>query len=142
MKSPVHESAILPRGGWILYDGACGFCTSWVRLWQKVVEARGFAIKDLQSAAADGSLRIPTENLLDDIRVLTPSGELVSGADAYLYVARRIGWAWPFYAVFSLPGFNWLLWQGYGWVNRNRYRISPYCALPTEGRPAGKKSGC
>jgi predicted DCC family thiol-disulfide oxidoreductase YuxK len=141
MKSPGHESAILPRGGWILYDGGCGFCSRWVLLWQKVVEARGFAIKDLQSAAADGSLNVPTENLLDDIRVLTPSGELVSGADAYLYVARRIGWAWPFYAVFSLPGFNWMLWQGYRWVNRNRYRISPYCALPKKSGAAGEKSG-
>lgn len=138
---PVPTSANPPRGGWILYDGACGFCSRWVRLWPRVVEARGFAIKDLQSAAADGSLKVPTENLLDDIRVLTRSGELVSGADAYLYVARRIWWAWPFYAVFSLPGFNWLLWQGYRWVNRNRYRISPYCALPKPGDAGSKKKG-
>ncbi len=130
MKSSEHSTGDDLRGGWILYDGACGFCSWWVRRWQKVVEARGFALKDLQSAAADGSVTIPTENLLDDIRVLTPAGALISGADAYLYVARRIWWAWPFYAVFSLPGFNWLLWRGYRWFNRNRYRISPYCAMP------------
>jgi predicted DCC family thiol-disulfide oxidoreductase YuxK len=130
MKSLEHQTGDDLRGGWILYDGACGFCSWWMRQWQKVVEARGFSLRDLQSAAADGSVSIPAENLLDDIRVLTPAGELVSGADAYLYVARRIWWAWPFYALFNLPGFNWMLWRGYRWFNRNRYRISPYCALP------------
>jgi predicted DCC family thiol-disulfide oxidoreductase YuxK len=119
-----------PREGWILYDGACGFCFRWVHYWQRVVEARGFAIKDLQSACAEGILQIPQENLLDDLQILTRGKRLESGADAYLYVARRIWWAWPFYAIFSLPGFNGLLWWGYRWFNRNRYRISRHCALP------------
>ena len=82
------------------------------------------------AAYADGSLQIPQEKLLDDIRVLTRSGKLESGADAYLYVARQIWWAWPFYAIFRLPGFNGLLWWGYRWFNRNRYRVSRYCPLP------------
>lgn len=124
-----------PRQGWILYDGGCGFCFRWVHLWQKVVERRGFAIKDLQSASADGTLQIPKENLLDDIQVSTADGRLESGANAYLYVARRIWWAWPFYAVFSLPGFNRLLWWGYRWFNRNRYRFSGQCPLPIDSPP-------
>jgi predicted DCC family thiol-disulfide oxidoreductase YuxK len=131
MTLPDHEpDSAVPREGWILYDGRCGFCFRWVHFWRKVVERRGFAIKDLQSASADGSLLIPQENLLDDIQVLTRTGKLESGADAYLYVAQRIWWAWPFYAIFRLPGFNWMLWLGYRWVNRNRYRISGYCPLP------------
>jgi predicted DCC family thiol-disulfide oxidoreductase YuxK len=132
MKKSDQELAVREPGGWILYDGACGFCSRWVRLWKKIVERRRFVLKDLQSAAVDGSLNIPTENLLDDIRVLTRSSEVISGADAYLYVARRIWWAWPFYAVFRLPGFNWVLWRVYRWVNRNRYRISRHCPLPQQ----------
>jgi predicted DCC family thiol-disulfide oxidoreductase YuxK len=120
----------VPRDGWILYDGRCGFCIRWVHLWEKVVERRGFALKDLQSAWDDGSLNVPQESLLDDIRVLTREGDLVSGADAYLHVARRIWWAWPFYELFSLPGFNSVLWWGYRWFNRNRYRVSRYCPIP------------
>jgi len=103
MMPPNHKlKSGLPREGWILYDGGCGFCFRWVRFWKKVVEPGGVAIKDLQSASADGSLQIPQENMLDDIRVLTRSGKLESGADAYLYVTRRIWWAWPFYAIFHL----------------------------------------
>jgi predicted DCC family thiol-disulfide oxidoreductase YuxK len=94
MTLPDHEAdSAVPREGWILYDGRCGFCFRWVHFWKKVVERRGFAIRDLQSAFADGSLQIPEEHLLDDIHVLTPSGKLESGADAYLYVSRQIWWA-------------------------------------------------
>jgi predicted DCC family thiol-disulfide oxidoreductase YuxK len=135
MTSTDHEpESTQPREGWILYDGGCGFCFRWAHFWEKIAKRRGFAIKDLQSAAADGSLRIPPEDLLDDIRVLTRSGKLESGADAYLYVARQIWWAWPFYAVFRLPGFNRMLWCGYRWFNRNRYRISRHCPLPERER--------
>jgi predicted DCC family thiol-disulfide oxidoreductase YuxK len=134
MKESSQESkSILPRRGQILYDGHCGFCFHWVHLWKNVVEPRGFALKDLQSASADGSLKISPENLLNDILVLTPSGTLESGADAYLFVARQIWWAWPFYALFSLPAFNWILWRGYRWFNRNRYRVSRHCPLPRQG---------
>ena len=134
MRLPVHESkSAFPREGWILYDGECGFCFRWVHLWKNVVERRGFAVKDLQSAHADGTLHIPQENSLEDIRVLTHCGKLESGADAYLYVARRIWWAWPFYAIFRLPGLYWVLWWGYRLFNRNRYRISRHCPLPQRG---------
>ena len=133
MKGLAQDSnSIVPRRGWILYDGECGFCFRWVHLWKNVVVPRGFALKDLQSASADGSLRTSPANLLHDILVLTPSGNLESGADAYLFVTRKIWWAWPFYALFSLPGFNWMLWRGYRWFNRNRYRISRYCPLPRQ----------
>ncbi len=135
MRLPNHESeSSLPREGWILYDGGCGFCFRWVHLWKKVVERRGFAVKDLQSAYADGSLRVSQENLLDDIRVLTQAGKLESGANAYLYVARHIWWARPFYAIFRLPLFNSMLWWGYRWFNRNRHRVSRHCPLPQQAR--------
>jgi predicted DCC family thiol-disulfide oxidoreductase YuxK len=127
-----ESKAMLPRVGWVLYDGGCGFYFRWVHLWEKVVERRGFCLKDLQSAWEDGSLTCPQQKLLDDILVLTRDGKLESGADAYLFVARRIWWAWPFYAIFRLPGFNWMLRHGYCWFNRNRYRISRHCPLPQQ----------
>ena len=92
MRPPDRQSeSALPREGWILYDGECGFCFRWVHFWKNIVERRGFAVKDLQSARADGALHVSQEKLLEDIRVLTRSGELESGADAYLYVAGKSG---------------------------------------------------
>jgi predicted DCC family thiol-disulfide oxidoreductase YuxK len=122
--APTNALSVQPKAGWILYDGECGFCFRWVHLWEGVVGKRGFALQDLQSASRDGTLHVPAKNLLDDILVLTRDGQVVSGADAYLYVTRRIWWAWPFYAIFSLPGFNRLLWWGYRSFANNRYCIA------------------
>ena len=53
-----------PRVGWILYDGGCGFCYRWVHLWEKVVEKRGLALRDLQTALAEGLLKSQKNNSL------------------------------------------------------------------------------
>jgi predicted DCC family thiol-disulfide oxidoreductase YuxK len=127
MSAPTQSS---PPRGWVLYDAQCGFCQRWVHLWQATATRHGFAVKSLQAAQSEGLLQLQQENLLDDVRVLTPDGKLISGADAYLHVARHIWWTWPCYAVFSLPGFHWLLQQTYRWINRHRYRLSDTCTLP------------
>ena len=138
MREPAQEpKSIRPQWGWILYDGECGFCSRWVHFWKNAVEPQGFALKDLQSACAEGMLDIPPEKLLDDILILTSLNKLERGADAYLFVARQIWWAWPFYALFSLPGFYRILWQGYRWFNRNRYLVSRHCPLP--GQTAARR---
>jgi len=35
--------------GWVLYDGACGFCSRWAPLWERALAKRGFLIAPLQS---------------------------------------------------------------------------------------------
>jgi predicted DCC family thiol-disulfide oxidoreductase YuxK len=115
--------------GWVLYDGHCGFCSRWVNFWGPTVGRHGFKIAALEDAWVGEKLKMPYKELVTDIRLLTASGELVSGANVYLHVARRIWWAWPFYAIFSLPGFNWLIHVGYRWFARNRYHISDACRI-------------
>ena len=117
------------RRGVVLYDGQCGFCSRWVRYWAGTLERQGFAIASLAEPWVAEKINTPREELLTDIRLLTADGQLISGADVYLYVTRRIWWAWPFYAFFSLPGFNRLIHLGYRWFARNRYHISHACRL-------------
>jgi predicted DCC family thiol-disulfide oxidoreductase YuxK len=74
-------------------------------------------------------LNKPYEELLTAVRLLSADGELISGANVYLYVARQIWWAWTFYAIFSLPGFNWMIHAGYRWFARNRHYVSHACRL-------------
>jgi len=116
--------------GWILYDGDCAFCTNWVGFWSGVLRRHGFGTATLQAPSVQERLGVSQEQLLYDIRILTQDGKLVSGADVYLYVWRRIWWAWPLYAIFSLPGFNGLMRLGYRWFARNRYCISGSCRIP------------
>jgi predicted DCC family thiol-disulfide oxidoreductase YuxK len=114
---------------WVLYDGDCGFCSRWVEFWKPTLERRRISIAALQEPWVVERLHLPTANLLADIVLLSRSGTLVSGADVYLQVTRRIWWAWPLYRIFSLPGFNWLIHRGYRWFAQNRYCISHACKL-------------
>lgn len=128
----MNESSDLGRPtsrGVVLYDGECGFCSRWVRYWAQTLTRHGFEVASLDESWVAEQIRMPREELLTDIRLLTSDRQLVSGADVYLFVARRIWWAWPFYAVFSLPGFNRLIHIGYRWFARNRHHISHACKL-------------
>jgi predicted DCC family thiol-disulfide oxidoreductase YuxK len=118
-----------PSKGWVFYDGQCGFCSRWLRFWKPTLTRHGFAIAALQEPWVVARFQLPMHELLYDLRVLTADGQSASGADVYLRVAREIWWAWPFYAVFSLPGFNRLIYVGYRWFARNRYCISHACKL-------------
>jgi predicted DCC family thiol-disulfide oxidoreductase YuxK len=117
--------------GIVLYDGQCGFCSRWVRFWAGTLERCGFTIASLDEPWVKQKLNISREELLSDIRLLTPDGQLISGANVYLFVTRKIWWAWPFYALFSLPGFNRLIHFCYRWFAQNRYHISSTCRLPS-----------
>lgn len=119
-----------PANGWVLYDGECGFCTNWVGYWSGVLRRHGFGTAPLQTPWVEQRLSIPQEQYLYDIRLLTAHGMVVSGADVYLYVWRHIWWAWPLWAIFSLPGFSRILRLGYRWFARNRYCISGSCRIP------------
>jgi predicted DCC family thiol-disulfide oxidoreductase YuxK len=119
----------LPVQGAVLYDGECGFCSQWVKYWSGTLARCGFEIASLDEPWIVEKVKMSREELLTDIRLLTTDGQLVSGADVYLYVGQRIWWAWPFYAIFSLPGFNWLIHSGYRWFARNRHRVSSACHI-------------
>jgi predicted DCC family thiol-disulfide oxidoreductase YuxK len=118
-----------PLKDFVLYDGQCGFCSRWVKYWTGTLTRRGFEVASLDEPWVADKIKMSRAELLTDIRLLTVNGELISGADVYLYAARRIWWAWPFYAVFSLPGFNWLIHAGYRWFARNRHFVSHACKL-------------
>ena len=113
--------------GWVLYDGDCAFCTRWLRFWAPVFKRRGFEIDTLQADWAGEAFHMSREEIVGDIRMLTVSGQTYSGADVYLYMARRIWWAWPFGILFSLPGLRSLIWAGYRWFAANRYCVSGQC---------------
>ncbi|MBZ5665502.1 MAG: DUF393 domain-containing protein [Acidobacteriia bacterium] len=129
MSVPSSVDPRLSARGVVLYDGQCGFCSRWVQCWARTLRRHGFEIASLDEPWVAGKLQMPHEELLTDIRLLTADGQLISGADVYLYVTRRIWWAWPFYAIFSLPGFNRLIHIGYRWFARNRHHISHACKL-------------
>ncbi|HYF49623.1 MAG TPA: DUF393 domain-containing protein [Planctomycetota bacterium] len=120
----------LPRRGWVLYDGQCGFCAGWIRRVKGTLERHGFLTDTLQAPWVGERLNMPMAELLKDIRLLTTDGKLINGADAYLYVLRRIWWLFPLGVLFALPGLKQLFWFVYRRVAQNRYCIGGKCELP------------
>jgi predicted DCC family thiol-disulfide oxidoreductase YuxK len=115
--------------GWVLYDGQCAFCTGWMARIGGILRRRGFVPEALQSPWVGERLGLPPGELLRDIRLLLKDGRLISGADAYLYIMRRIWWVCPLGLLFALPGLKFLFAAAYRKFARNRYCIGGTCAL-------------
>lgn len=68
--------------------------------------------------------QVAEEACLTAMQLVLPDGRVLAGADAVPELLRRIrGWGWVA-GVFALPGVRPLARRIYGWVARNRMRIS------------------
>ena len=128
--APADRSAGEPPAGWVLYDGDCGVCSRWVSSWGPTLQRRGLAIAPLQSAWVQDRTGLSPADLLSDIRLLQPSGQLLSGAEVYRYMMRRIWWTYPLYLLSKVPGLSQLFEWAYRTFARHRMRISAGCDLP------------
>jgi predicted DCC family thiol-disulfide oxidoreductase YuxK len=120
-----------PDIGWVLFDGSCGFCRTWVVYWAQTLRRRGFEIAPLQEKWVRERLGGPLEDeLLSDLRLLFSDGRQLRGADAYRYLMRRIWWAYPIYLLSVTPILRRLFDWGYRTFADNRYHVSRSCRLP------------
>lgn len=117
-----------PRAAdWVFYDGECEFCRSLARRFRSTLRRRGFGLAPLQDPRVATLLGLPANLLLQEMRVLTAEGEVLGGAQAVTFLARKIWWAWPVYAAAKLPGMRPLLHAAYRWVADHRHCSS--CAV-------------
>src|SRR5690348_9890094 len=103
----------------IWFDGTCGMCTASVGRMQDLLRERGFVFEPFPSDSP-----IPEELKLD-----TRDGRTLGGADALIYICRRIWWAWPLWALARIPGAMPLFRAVYRLVAQNRYRVSGACSM-------------
>jgi len=137
--SEIHEMTE-KTGHILLYDGDCPFCRSIVERWRGTLEGRGFEIVPLQTEWVRRRLDLPKEELLSEMRVLTPDGRVIGGAAALVHVWSKIWWAWPLWLAAQVPGAKWLLGRAYRWVAERRMCLSGTCSLhahPTSKRGLG-----
>jgi len=113
---------------WVLFDGACGFCSRWVPFWSRLLAAHGVGIAPLQASWVRERLGA-TDGISDNLRVLESGGRVHVGADAYRFAFRRIPWAWPFDLVSRIPFGRGIFDAAYRAFARNRYRFSRACRL-------------
>jgi predicted DCC family thiol-disulfide oxidoreductase YuxK len=123
--------------GWVLYDGECGFCKSWIDRLHPSLRSRGFKVAPLQEAWVQKRLKLPADKLLEEMRVITPDQQVLGGADAVVYLAGQIPWGWPLYAVSFIPGIKRLLHVIYRFVASHRHYFSSTCSIGENPHPMG-----
>src|SRR5438067_5058688 len=68
--------------GWILYDAECELCVALAQRFMRPLGRRGFRFAALQSPWVAERLQLPPQELLAEMRLLTPDGRMRGGADA------------------------------------------------------------
>ena len=107
--------------GWVLYDADCPLCCRWAARFERTLTLRGFDLAPLQSPWVAECLDLPEAELLLRMRVLARDGRELTGADALVFLSRRIGWAWPLWLAAQLPGVLPLFRRAYDWTARRRH---------------------
>jgi predicted DCC family thiol-disulfide oxidoreductase YuxK len=116
--------------GWVFFDRDCRVCTSLARRFRRTFEKRGFGLAALQDPRVAALLALPSEELLREMRVITCEGEIHGGAEAIVYLAGQIWWAWPLFAAARIPGVPRILDACYRWFADHRPCSSGTCSLP------------
>jgi predicted DCC family thiol-disulfide oxidoreductase YuxK len=119
--------------GWVFFDRDCSVCTSLAQRFRRPLEARGFGLAALQDRRAQALLPSPPQDLLREMRVATSDGKVYGGAQAIVYLARQIWWAYPLFLAAKLPNIPRVLDAGYRWFADHRGCVSGVCSLPSQG---------
>jgi predicted DCC family thiol-disulfide oxidoreductase YuxK len=105
---------------WVFYDDDCSLCTGLVRRYKTALNRRGIGLVPLQSEFA----RKRTAGMADpykEMLLLPADGNMIGGADAFIYISRKIWWAYGFYLLAQVPGMRRVYRWFYGLIARNRH---------------------
>jgi predicted DCC family thiol-disulfide oxidoreductase YuxK len=122
----------LQKQPWIIYDGNCGFCTAIINRMRGPMTRRGFVFLPFTSPAVFERLHSDPDASPDEMLVLTPTGKRFGGADAVIYLAGQVWWAWPIYLLGHVPGIYHLMRWGYRWIAAHRSCTAGACSIDVE----------
>jgi predicted DCC family thiol-disulfide oxidoreductase YuxK len=121
--------------GWVLYDADCQFCITWARCSQKLLESRQLVLMPLQTPWVRTRLGLPEAQLLAEMRLLLPNGQIYGGADALLEIGRYFWWSRLLARAGHIPWVNAWLHTFYRWVARHRRCGTDACGTKIPAGP-------
>ncbi len=120
----------------LVFDGDCGFCSTSVRLLERIgpeAEVVPWQQTDL------APLGVTAQSAAEALQWIGVDGEIRSGHEAVAAVLGTAGPAWRLAGrALLLPGFAWIAARSYRLIADNRYRLpggTPACARPPAPRP-------
>lgn len=109
----------------MIYDGDCDFCLRWVQRWQRITGERVDYLPLQDAILATRYPELMPAELEASVHLIEPDGAVWRGAAAALRAgATNSRWRLPFWCYQHVPGFALVAEFIYGWVARNRSRIS------------------
>jgi len=130
--------------GWVLFDAACSVCLNLIARNQDTLQAAGFQPEPLQSPWVRERLKMPDDQLLKEMRLLTREGQVLGGADAMVHLAKELGkgsrpwWAWVLVIASKVPFSMPVLRVGYRWIAARRHSRQGVCAVPNMPKREGE----
>ena len=110
----------------LIYDADCAMCRA-SALWIMRLALSAGTLEILPCRSSARRARFPAiadEACLSAMQLVLPDGRVLAGADAVPELLRRIrGLGW-LATLFALPGVRPLARRVYGWIARNRMRLS------------------
>ena len=108
----------------VIYDGECSFCLRQIERIKRRDRRSRFEYVPRQSPGLDERFpRLADDDFNSGMRLITPRGEILVGADALYHIVRRLPiWeniAW----IYRLPGLNTLARLAYRCIAANRRRL-------------------
>jgi predicted DCC family thiol-disulfide oxidoreductase YuxK len=124
----------------LVFDGDCAFCTSCVRVLERIepdAEIVAWQLTDL------AELGVTEEQAADAVQWVEIDGTVRSGHEAIAAVLGTAGRIWKIVGrTLLLPGVSWMAAKAYWLVADNRYRLpggTPACAV-TPSEQSGRTS--
>ncbi len=115
----------------LVFDGDCAFCTSSVRVLERIgpdAEIVAWQLADL------AELGITEQQARDAVQLVQIDGTVRSGHEAIAALLSTAGRVWKILGhMLLLPGISWAAAKVYRLVADNRYRLpggTPACAVP------------
>jgi predicted DCC family thiol-disulfide oxidoreductase YuxK len=78
-----------PSRGIVCYDGECSLCMNLISRWGHRLRRAGFRLAPLQLPAIQRRLGITV--IPDEMKLITPNGGVIGGADAVVTIAEGLG---------------------------------------------------
>jgi predicted DCC family thiol-disulfide oxidoreductase YuxK len=126
------QTEFVNRDPIFVFDGDCAFCSSCVRLGQRVlsgpVQWRAWQFLDL------GALGLTRDEVREAVQWVDSDGTVLAGPAAIAALLRASGPGWAVVGrILALRPAQWLAWPLYRLVARNRHRLpggTAACAIP------------
>src|SRR6187455_845880 len=96
-------------------------CRTFARAAGPFLRRVGFTAAPLQQPWVAQRLNVSPQRLLDEMHVVAREGNVLSGADALVYLLSQFSCLWPVYKAIANPRFRPSLRNIYRWIAQHRH---------------------